>query len=392
MIKMRDNITICKRENNKKRNYVIVNKHQGKHYPIRPSKVYKEVQSLYDKAKETKALFDIDTRKIVIGFAETATGIGAIFSKLLEFNDKWYLTTTRENISVDDKYICIDFKEEHSHAVAQRLYCNKEIFSKDFDLIFVEDEITTGNTLKNTIEAMNNAELLNKCKSICICSLLNGMTNGDLNNFYVQSYNEIVTEFIYNDKIEGKEVYSEYANSINLSSNSECYKDLSMSKCNLESKHLSMGSNPRLGINVKEYVNSLNGIKEFTMNYKDYTNTSVRIIGTEECMFPALELGLELENNFSSIEVLTHSTTRSPIEAGEYKDYPLKSRCKLRSLYEYDRITYLYNVLEDDNRSDLVIIITDSYDSNSIEKGIEDLVSLYSKCKAKEILIFRLES
>jgi len=84
---------------------------------------------------------------LVIGFAETATAIGAAVAVDMNTN---YIQTTREIIDGVDYLF---FSEEHSHATEQKLVKNDiESIIYDIDrIIFVEDEVTTGNTILNII-------------------------------------------------------------------------------------------------------------------------------------------------------------------------------------------------------------------------------------------------
>ena len=47
-----DLVHICKRENNKKRQFLFVNKYQGKHIPATPSKVLKLFSELWMETKK----------------------------------------------------------------------------------------------------------------------------------------------------------------------------------------------------------------------------------------------------------------------------------------------------------------------------------------------------
>ena len=71
-------------------------------------------------------------------------------------------------------------------------------------------------------------------------------------------------------------------------------------------------------------------------------------------MFPALYVGEQLEKEGN--QVFCHSTTRSPIAVSLEKDYPLHCRYELKSLYDADRKTFIYDI----GKYDRVFVITDS--------------------------------
>ena len=78
------------------------------------------------------------------------------------------------------------------------------------------------------------------------------------------------------------------------------------------------------------------------------------VLGTEECMYPALILGEKLER--LGAEVYCHATTRSPIGLCDAPGYPIRSGWKLPSFYEEERTTYVYNLRE----YDTVIVLSDT--------------------------------
>ena len=62
--------------------------------------------------------------------------------------------TTREVISDTD--MIVEFKELHSHAVQQTLQSDKwdELIKDKTHIVFVEDEISTGTTIMNFVNAL----------------------------------------------------------------------------------------------------------------------------------------------------------------------------------------------------------------------------------------------
>ena len=115
----RDLVRIAKRENNTKRSYLVVDPLQGKHIPVVPSKAIELFSSLAETFKEEYK----DEKLLLVGFAETATAIGA--QAAISIGSK-YIQTTREPIP-DVEYLF--FSEEHSHATEQKL------IKDDFDAI-----------------------------------------------------------------------------------------------------------------------------------------------------------------------------------------------------------------------------------------------------------------
>ena len=66
-------VRIARRENNNKRKYLVVNRLQGKHVPVKPG----EALSMFGALADTlKGKYEAE-KLLVVGFAETATAIGA---------------------------------------------------------------------------------------------------------------------------------------------------------------------------------------------------------------------------------------------------------------------------------------------------------------------------
>ena len=82
-------IAVARRENNLKRNYLAVNRKQGKHVPVSPEEAFSLYRALADEIRHEYE----GQRLLVIGFAETATAIGAALA--VELNSL-YMQTTRE--------------------------------------------------------------------------------------------------------------------------------------------------------------------------------------------------------------------------------------------------------------------------------------------------------
>ena len=142
-----DVLRIAKRVNNTKRSYLLVNRLQAKHIPVSPGRALEMMEQLGDLLAQKYP----DTR-LVIGFAETATAIGAAVASRFG-DDCIYLHTTRESLRPG---CFLEFREEHSHAVEQKL-CGDRLtrwISASDSVLFVDDEISTGKTLINMMHQL----------------------------------------------------------------------------------------------------------------------------------------------------------------------------------------------------------------------------------------------
>ena len=167
MYTAKDTLRLAKRYNNTKRSYLLVNPLQAKHIPVSPTESLNMMNALGKKLSEK-----YPKTKLIIGFAETATAIGAAVAECFSPNCV-YVHTTRESVPrvIDWVYSA----EEHSHATEQKLigdYLGGWISATD-SVIFVDDEITTGKTLINLIDQLRaKYPQLNK-KQVIAASILN---------------------------------------------------------------------------------------------------------------------------------------------------------------------------------------------------------------------------
>ena len=169
-------IAAARRENNSKRTYLAVNRKQGKHVPVSPTEAFLLYRALADEIRDKYE----GQRLLIIGFAETATAIGA--SLAVEM-DSFYMQTTRENAG-DVKYLY--FSESHSHATEQKLVRDDldRVIERIDRIIFAEDELTTGSTILSAIDVIERAYAdTNKELSFSAVSILNGMDESALGRY-----------------------------------------------------------------------------------------------------------------------------------------------------------------------------------------------------------------
>ena len=191
-------VSIAKRENNNKRKYLVVNRLQGKHIPVSGFTALNTFDTL---AKCVENNYNSNEKLLLVGFAETATAIGARLAVKLGCN---YMQTTREQV---DNAEYLYFTESHSHATEQKLVKNDiDLVIDSIDrIIFVEDEITTGNTIMKIIDIIEKL-YLNKVK-FSVASLLNSM-NDEAFERYLRSR----TSQVYGDGTSVDTILSDSAN------------------------------------------------------------------------------------------------------------------------------------------------------------------------------------
>lgn len=344
-----DLVDICKRENNSKRNYLVLNRLQCKHYPSSPLDALELFKSLAYVVKPTVS----GDRVLCVGFAETATAIGLEVAITLGYD---YINTTREQLNCKT----FDFSEEHSHATEQRLaYVDLSRYDR---VLFVEDEVTTGKTILNIVNILRR--VFPKLK-YSVASILNGMSKEQL-----EQYSQEGISVNYLRKIDNS-MYSAIAERVNVSGlKSEYYNSRGVTYRSF-TPSMYKGINTRNIVDVTEYSVQMDDLCNYIFDNvcRDILSKDTRIcvIGTEEFMYPAIRVGENLEKE--GYKVVSHSTTRSPIEVSSDRGYPLTSRCQLPSVYDANRVTYIYNL----DVYDKVIIVTENNTNvNSLVKALKD--------------------
>ena len=168
-LNLNDLIVMGKRINNEKRNFLFISKVLGKHIEAKPS-VCKEIgcklAGLIFNKEEKGESYKNNEKICVLGFAETATGLGMAVASYIQ--NSYYLTTTREDIK-EIKSI-LKFEEEHSHATTHKCFpLDKDKLINSEKIILVDDEITTGKSMINIIKELKE---VTNAKKFIIVSIL----------------------------------------------------------------------------------------------------------------------------------------------------------------------------------------------------------------------------
>ncbi|MEU6235283.1 phosphoribosyltransferase [Kitasatospora sp. NPDC047058] len=136
---------------NRKRAHLLVSTVLGKHVPQRPSVVHGAGLDLGRRVRELLGE-EAAARAVVLGYAETATGLGHSVADGL---DAPYLHSTRRPVA--GLTPVGGFEEEHSHATSHLLLpADPALLAGEGPLVLVDDEFSTGNTVLNTIRDLHS--------------------------------------------------------------------------------------------------------------------------------------------------------------------------------------------------------------------------------------------
>ena len=352
-------VRIAKRENNTRRKYLVVNRLQGKHIPVSPKEALQMFRSLAELIKEAYP----SERLLMVGFAETATAIGAAVA--IECQAA-YMQTTREVIDgVDYLY----FSESHSHATEQKLVKTDldKIIGKTDRIVFIEDEVTTGNTILNIVRLIQKTYA--QPVSFAVASILNGMNEEALENYknlkipvhYLvktahDTYQADGTCHICT-KPQEKEVeqQKEVQQQIEMQQTKEAQQPIEVQEISgwINARRLHTADTYKQACEqLWQEIQQKYGYTKYTKETE--TGRRILVLGTEEFMYPALYVGAKLEE--AGYTVRMHATTRSPIAVSKEEKYPLHTRYELASLYDKNRTTFVYDLAEYEE----VLVLTDA--------------------------------
>lgn len=341
-MKNTSHLFLAKRENNPKRDFIILNTRQAKHFPSAPD-ISLELMETLGRRLAQNGRADIPT--VVIGFAETAVAIGAVAAGF--FHDCFYVTTTREKLP--DWANSVSFEERHSHASHHTLCVrNKDIFRRAKQIILVDDEFTTGSTAINLIKALDGC-LAQDCR---VYAGAFAASEESIENLRGAGIAPIVLSRL--EDITNRTVPEHFSPDSEVQPRE--YGDILRRNSVFD---------PRLGVMADLYLEEC---RRFCLEIADEFSTdpakTVEIVGTEEFCYPPLLLGKLLSEKFG--RVVVHCVTRSPMlpsDSGrepfahpQPSEYPLVNRAAIKSLYDPERKVYLYNT----QPCDLSIIMTDA--------------------------------
>ncbi|MEV0356221.1 phosphoribosyltransferase domain-containing protein [Nocardia sp. NPDC050697] len=136
------------RKGNPRRAHLLVSTVLGKHIPTDPAAVLDAGNRLGDLVRERLGGSDA----VVLGFAETATGLGHCVAARI--GARCYLHSTRR--AVPAAHTLAGFEEGHSHATSHLLQPEPAgVFADGLPLVLVDDEISTGATALDALRALH---------------------------------------------------------------------------------------------------------------------------------------------------------------------------------------------------------------------------------------------
>jgi hypothetical protein len=170
---------------NIRRGFLILSRVLGRHVPSRPRDMQAAVSALTDQLVDAEP--EMTGPVLFVGLAETAICLGqSVFQDFRERtgrSDALFTHSTRQQV---DAEVMARFEEPHSHASAHLIYyphdtAHRVLAASARTLVLVDDEITTGTTLRNL-----SLSILQSCphlENIYLVSLTDWSGDADLLSF-----------------------------------------------------------------------------------------------------------------------------------------------------------------------------------------------------------------
>ncbi|MEU5166546.1 phosphoribosyltransferase [Streptomyces mutomycini] len=167
---------------NPKRAHLLVSNILGKHVPQRPSVVHGAGFELGERVRDL--LGEAEARRaVVLGYAETATGLGHAVADGLGVAT--YLHSTRRPVAGVAQ--AGGFEEAHSHATSHLLLPEDpdllDATAEGSPLVLVDDEFSTGNTVLNTVRALHARYPRDRYVIVALVDMRSGADQGRLAEF-----------------------------------------------------------------------------------------------------------------------------------------------------------------------------------------------------------------
>lgn len=374
---------------NLKRGFLFVSKVLGKHIPVKPhtsllvgaalgtlymKEIYDtnvpykdEIVCALSTGQNHKEVFHqvlnnpikLPEPTIFIGFAETATALGHCVFQY--FNRQGtYIHTTRELIC--HKQTLVNFQEEHSHAMSHRLYAlDESLLNNSKPVVLIDDEITTGKTALNLIEAIhkvhprkmytvvslldwrskeNKEKFLEKEKALGIHIHTVSLISGSIE---VKGKPLVIEEDLTDEIFMARDIVEPKVNIHKLQRIGDYFQPLLFSSINGASRknyQPYIKETGRFGIsslNIESMEKDIAEIAEVLRQYRKGGRSLC--LGTGEFMYIPMRVAAAMGE-----DVLYHSTTRSPIYPNTNSEYGVKNAFSFPCPYDPTVTNYLYNV------------------------------------------------
>ncbi|MER7051403.1 MULTISPECIES: phosphoribosyltransferase [unclassified Streptomyces] len=323
---------------NPKRAHLLVSNVLGKHVPQSPSVVYGHGVALGRRVRELLGA-EAAGSAVVLGYAETATGLGHSVADGL--GPAPYLHSTRRPVTGVAR--AGGFEESHSHATSHLLLPeNPALLAGDGPLVLVDDEFSTGNTVLNTVRALHERYPRRRYVVVALVDMRSPADAGRLEDFAreIGARVDLVTAASGTVRLpegvleKGQELVARYEARAAEPTRDGPAAEAPAPTSTGSVAHVDLrwpGGVPdgaRHGFTAAQrdrLESALPGMAERIAEALPTDARSVLVLGFEELMYAPLRLAHALEQTVDA-DVRYSTTTRSPVLAVDDPGYAIRTR------------------------------------------------------------------
>ncbi|MEE1668853.1 phosphoribosyltransferase [Streptomyces sp. WAC07094] len=332
---------------NPKRAHLLVSNVLGKHVPQSPAVVYGHGFALGRRVRELLGgdgggRYGSGGRgAVVLGYAETATGLGHAVADGLGLAP--YLHSTRR--PVEGVAPAGGFEESHSHATSHLLLPeDPALLAGDGPLVLVDDEFSTGNTVMNTIRDLHERYPRDRYVVVALVDMRSAADLGRLEAFAreIGARVDLVAAVSGTVRLpegvleKGQALVAEHESAVRRTESDSASGEASGHRSDEFGRiaRVSLGwpgglpDGGRHGFTPEHRVRLERALPTMAARLAEAIPGAARrvlVLGFEELMYAPLRLARELEQVVPA-EVRFSTTTRSPVLAVDDPGYAIRSR------------------------------------------------------------------
>ncbi|MCX5363965.1 phosphoribosyltransferase [Streptomyces sp. NBC_00124] len=322
---------------NPKRAHLLVSNVLGKHVPQSPSVVYGHGFALGRRVRDLLGAEEA-ARAVVLGYAETATGLGHSVADGVGLAP--YLHSTRR--PVPGVATAGGFEESHSHATSHLLLPeDPALLVGNGPLVLVDDEFSTGNTVLNTIRDLHDRYPRGRYVVVALVDMRSPADAGRLEEFAreIGARVDLVAAASGTVKLpegvleKGQDLVARFeSNALGARGTARQaptgpQPTHNATRVDLHWPH-GLPDGGRHGFTPQHRIRLDNALPAMAARLAEALPQGARrvhILGFEELMYAPLRLARELEQ-ITDAEVRYSTTTRSPVLAVDDPGYAIRTR------------------------------------------------------------------
>ncbi|MFI1719805.1 phosphoribosyltransferase [Streptomyces sp. NPDC020489] len=316
---------------NPKRAHLLVSNVLGKHVPQSPSVVYGSGHALGLRVRELLGAREAE-RAVVLGYAETATGLGHCVADGIGLAP--YLHSTRR--PVPGVAPAGGFEESHSHATSHLLLPeDPALLVGDGPLVLVDDEFSTGNTVLNTIRDLHDRYPRRRYVVVALVDMRSEADAGRLEAFAreIDARVDLVTAASGTVRLpegvleKGQDLVARHEVT-GTARPTPAGPPPTYRRIDLHWPH-GLPDGGRHGFTPAHRIRLEAALPAMAARLAEALPANahrVHVLGCEELMYAPLRLAHELEQAAEGVQVTYSTTTRSPVLAVDDPGYAIRTR------------------------------------------------------------------